>query len=79
MKVEPYTDSDLDGPIDGVPAYRTHRNATGGLSFKCAACGQVHSHSADTGHKAPHCPLGTPGRERGYYLLPPQDDQQEPA
>lgn len=77
MKAFPHVarDDDLDGSVEGVPAFRCHITATGGLAFRCT-CGLVHSHSAEPGHRGGHCPTHRP---HGYYLLPPLDDDMEAA
>ena len=76
MRVEPYkptAEHDLEGAIDGVPAFRCQTTATGGLAFLCT-CGKTHTHGAGEGHRVGHCDSHRPG---GYYLLGPVEDLEQ--
>jgi len=77
MKAFPHVarDDDLDGAVEGVPAFRCRLTANGSWAFKCS-CGQVHVHSAEPGHRAGHCATHRP---HGYYLLPGDDMDLEAA
>lgn len=60
-------DHDLEGSIEGMPAFRCRVNAAGGWTFRCS-CGKTHTHGAGEGHRAGHCPTHRP---YGYFLIAP--------
>lgn len=74
MRVELHTD-DLEGAVEGLPAFRCHLTQAGGWAFRCT-CGQTHVHGAGEGHRVGHCQSHKPG---GYWLLAPIEDQEAEA
>lgn len=71
MRVELH--SDLEGSIEGLPAFRCHLTRAGGWAFRCT-CGQMHAHGVGEGHRVSHCEQHRP---HGYHLLRPLDDEEE--
>jgi hypothetical protein len=65
---------DLEGSVEGLPAFRCHLTGNGSWAFRCT-CGKTHSHGADQGHRAGHC---AEHRPYGYWLLPPIDHKEQP-
>lgn len=62
------TDHDLEGSIEGLPAFRCRITSAGGWAFRCT-CGKTHYHGAGEGHRAGHC---AEHRPYGYFLLVPR-------
>lgn len=56
----------------------TWTSAGTGYRINCPHCYQVHVHGPQAGHKAAHCPAGTPGKVLGYFLEPPIDHKEQP-
>lgn len=67
--------NDLEGGVEGLPAFRCYVNRSGGWAFRCT-CGKTHAHGAGEGHRVGHCDSHRPS---GYYLLPPLVASQEAA
>lgn len=59
--------NDLDGSVEGLPAFRCRLTPTGAWAFRCT-CGKDHAHGPQAGHKAGHCDSHRPF---GYVLLAP--------
>lgn len=68
-------ENDLDGSVEGVPAFRCYVNSNCGWSFRCT-CGMTHTHGAGEGHRVGHCDSHRPG---GYWLLAPNDAKEPHA
>lgn len=66
---------DLEGSIEGLPAFRCHLTPKGGLAFRCT-CGNTHTHGAGAGHRAGHC---AEHRPYGYWLLDPHSTAEAQA
>ncbi|ANQ84828.1 hypothetical protein dqs_1790 [Azoarcus olearius] len=63
---------DLEGSVEGLPAFRCHLTPHGGWFFRCT-CNKTHTHGAGEGHRAGHCQTHRP---YGYFLLAPNDHRE---
>lgn len=73
MKIKPH--NDLEGCIEGVPAFRCRLTAQGTWVFNCT-CGKEHVHGLGQGHRAGHCAHHRP---YGYWLLGPASSDETEA
>ena len=68
-------DNDLIGSVESLPAFRCTESETGAWYFRCT-CGDTHFHTSREGRRKGHCEQH---RERGYFLLSPEPEDEVSA